>query len=59
LKRVEGRPTILIEGHDLSVDDRVKVELQGYITGCYGSLTSFTVLFADQDDQFKGTGEAD
>jgi hypothetical protein len=36
--------------------DDVKVKLQGYITGCYGSLTSFNVLFADEDDQFKGSG---
>jgi hypothetical protein len=35
--------------------DDVKVKLQGYITGCYGSLTSFNVLFAESDDQFKGT----
>jgi hypothetical protein len=36
----------------------VKVKLQGYISGCYGSLTSFNVLFADEDDQFKGgTGD--
>ena len=35
----------------------VKVKLQGYITGCYGSLSSFNVLFASEDDQFKGTGE--
>ena len=34
----------------------VKVKLQSYVTGCYGSLTSFNVLFADEDDQFKGTG---
>jgi len=32
-----------------------KVKLQGYISGCYGSLTSFNLLFADEDDQFKGT----
>jgi hypothetical protein len=36
--------------------DDLKVKLQAYITGCYGSLTSFNVLFADEEDQFKGTG---
>ena len=36
--------------------DDVKVKLQAYITGCYGSLTSFNVLFADEEDQFKGAG---
>lgn len=35
--------------------DDQKVRLQGYISGCYGSLTSFNVLFADEDDQFKGS----
>jgi hypothetical protein len=39
--------------------DDVKVKLQGYISGCYGSLTSFNVLFADESDQFKGGGGAD
>ena len=34
--------------------DDVKVKLQGYISGCYGTLTSFNVLFAEEDDQFKG-----
>jgi hypothetical protein len=34
----------------------VKVKLQAYVSGCYGSLTSFNVLFADEDDQFKGAG---
>ena len=36
--------------------DDVKVKLQAHVTGCYGSLTSFNVLFADDEDQFKGSG---
>ena len=36
--------------------DDVKVKLQSYVSGCYGSLTSFNVLFADEGDQFKGSG---
>jgi len=36
--------------------DAAKVKLQSYVSGCYGSLTSFNVLFADEDDQFKGSG---
>jgi len=34
--------------------DDVKLKLQGYISGCYGSLTSFNVLFAEDEDTFKG-----
>src|SRR5262249_1658269 len=33
-----------------------KVKLQSYVSGCYGTLTSFNVLFADEGDQFKGSG---
>ncbi len=36
--------------------DDVKVKLQAYVSGCYGSLTSFNVLFADEDDRFTGAG---
>ena len=36
----------------LAADD--KVQLQQYVTGCYGSLTTFNVLFADREDQFVG-----
>jgi hypothetical protein len=40
----------------MDVPEDAKVKLQGYITACYGSLTSFNVLFADEDDQFRGSG---
>jgi hypothetical protein len=43
-----------VNASDLPND--VKLKLQGYVSGCYGSLTSFNVLFANDDDQFKGTG---
>ncbi len=39
-----------------ALPDEVKVKLQGYISGCYGSLTSFNLLFVDEDDHFKGSG---
>jgi hypothetical protein len=39
-----------------ALPDDQKVKLQAYISGCYGSLTSFNVLFADEADQFKGAG---
>ncbi len=37
----------------------LKLRLQGYISGCYGTLTSFNVLFAIEDDKFHGSGGAD
>ena len=38
------------------IPEDVKIKLQSYISGCYGSLTSFNVLFAEEGDQFKGSG---
>lgn len=41
----------------LSPED--KLELEGYITRCYGSLTTFNTLFASKDGHFRGSGKAD
>ena len=46
-----------VNSSDLAED--VKVKLQSYVSGCYGSLTSFNVLFADDADQFTGSGGQD
>jgi hypothetical protein len=42
-----------INGADLPED--LKIRFQSYITGCYGTLTSFNVLFADEEDRFQGS----
>ena len=38
------------------LDPSEKVQLESYITGCYGSLTSFNFLFKDREDGFTGQG---
>lgn len=35
------------------LDQEERAALQGYITGCYGSLKSFNFLFADREDWFQ------
>ncbi len=38
------------------LDAQEKVDLQQYITRCYGTLTTFNVLFKSNSQQFKGEG---
>jgi len=34
-----------------------KFDLQQYITRCYGSLTTFNILFKNKDDQFRTSAQ--
>ncbi|HPF11004.1 MAG TPA: hypothetical protein PKW08_01580 [Flavobacteriaceae bacterium] len=42
-----------INAHNV-LDEQDKIDLQQYITRCYGSLTTFNILFKNSSQQFKG-----
>jgi hypothetical protein len=42
-----------LNGHP-KLSDAEKVEMQSYVTKCYGSLTTLNVLFRDREDGFIG-----
>jgi len=43
-----------INSHTI-LSDEEKINLQQYITRCYGSLTTFNILFDDKEDFFVGS----
>ena len=39
-----------------ALDEQDKIDLQQYITRCYGSLTTFNVMFKNSSQNFRGEG---
>ncbi len=41
-----------VNAHE-KLSDAEKIEMQQYITRCYGSMTTFNILFKEREDQFS------
>lgn len=39
-----------------TLDDEAKVDIQQYISRCYGTMTSFNILFKEKNDHFSSKG---
>ncbi len=42
-----------VNAHD-KLSEAEKIEMQQYVTRCYGSMTTFNALFRNKEDQFGG-----
>ncbi|HOW68541.1 MAG TPA: hypothetical protein P5186_08455 [Candidatus Paceibacterota bacterium] len=45
-----------INAHSV-LSDADKIEMQQYVSRCYGAMTTFNLLFARKGSEFKGTGQ--
>jgi hypothetical protein len=56
-KIVMIRNNLRVREQKMNASDKLseadKFDLQQYITRCYGSLTTFNILFKNKDDQFR------
>ena len=63
-----GLPAILVQSAYLLIEQKInnhegldaldRAELQASITRCYGTLTTFNLLFREESHRFRGTGGA-